>query len=87
MLHISVALFALDPATADPDIVPTTDNRTTICTSFDDRVVLGNIGFSRGCHYWEVTTDRYDGNPDPAVMWRDQRTGRGAGGGPPSREK
>lgn len=62
-----VAWFALDPVTAHPDIVLTNDNTTTTCTSFDDRVVLGNIGFSRGCHYWEVTIDRYDGNPDPAV--------------------
>lgn len=62
-----VAWFTLDPATAHPDIVLTNDNATTTCTSFDDRVVLGNIGFSRGCHYWEVTIDRYDGNPDPAV--------------------
>lgn len=62
-----VAWFSLDPATAHPDIVLTNDNSTTTCTSFDDRVVLGNIGFSRGCHYWEVTIDRYDGNPDPAV--------------------
>lgn len=64
---ILVAWFSLDPATAHPDIVLTNDNSTTTCTSFDDRVVLGNIGFSRGCHYWEVTIDRYDGNPDPAV--------------------
>lgn len=64
---VTVAWFTLDPATAHPDIVLTNDNATTTCTSFDDRVVLGNIGFSRGCHYWEVTIDRYDGNPDPAV--------------------
>ena len=67
MLHISVAWFTLDPATAHPDIVLTDDNTATTCTSFDDRIVLVNIGFSRGCHYWEVTIDRYDGNPDPAV--------------------
>lgn len=35
-------------------------------TSFDPRVFLGSVGFSRGVHYWEVTIDRYDGNSDPA---------------------
>ena len=62
-----MAWFALDPVTAHPDIVLTNDSMTSTCTSFDDRVVLGDIGFARGRHYWEVTVDRYNGNPDPAV--------------------
>jgi tripartite motif-containing protein 9/67 len=36
------------------------------CVSFEDRVVLGSIGFSKGIHYWECTIDRYDNQPDPA---------------------
>lgn len=34
--------------------------------SFENRVILGDVGFSRGRHYWEITVDRYEGNPDPA---------------------
>jgi tripartite motif-containing protein 9/67 len=36
------------------------------CTSFEDRVILGSIGFTKGVHYWEITVDRYDNQPDPA---------------------
>ena len=64
---VLVAWFALDPKTSHPDILLTNQNSTCTCTSFDDRVVLGDIGFARGKHYWEITIDRYDGNPDPAM--------------------
>lgn len=36
------------------------------CTCSENRVVLGNIGFSKGIHYWEITIEKYTSNPDPA---------------------
>lgn len=57
----------MDKETAHPEIILSNDNSTATCTSYDDRVVLGSAGFSKGCHYWEITIDRYDGNPDPAM--------------------
>ncbi|XP_056914573.1 E3 ubiquitin-protein ligase TRIM9 isoform X3 [Takifugu flavidus] len=62
----TVAWFTFDPASAHPDIVLSNDNLTVTCSSYDDRVVLGNSAFSRGVHYWEMTLDRYDNHPDPA---------------------
>ena len=34
--------------------------------SFEDRVILGSVGFQKGVHYWEITIDRYDNQPDPS---------------------
>ncbi|XP_029685449.1 LOW QUALITY PROTEIN: E3 ubiquitin-protein ligase TRIM9 [Takifugu rubripes] len=62
----TVAWFTFDPASAHPDIMLSNDNLTVTCSSYDDRVVLGNSAFSRGVHYWEMTLDRYDNHPDPA---------------------
>ncbi|KAM9294134.1 E3 ubiquitin-protein ligase TRIM9 isoform 1-T1 [Gastrophryne carolinensis] len=61
-----VAWFAFDPGSAHSDIIFSNDNFTVTCNSYDDRVVLGNTGFSKGVHYWELTIDRYDNHPDPA---------------------
>ncbi|XP_036162565.1 E3 ubiquitin-protein ligase TRIM9 isoform X5 [Myotis myotis] len=61
-----VAWFAFDPGSAHADIIFSNDNLTVTCSSYDDRVVLGKTGFSKGVHYWEITVDRYDNHPDPA---------------------
>ncbi|XP_041467908.1 E3 ubiquitin-protein ligase TRIM9-like isoform X3 [Lytechinus variegatus] len=61
-----VAWFHPDPRTAHKDIIFSNENMTLTCNNQDDRVVLGNVGFSKGVHYWEVTIDRYDNHPDPA---------------------
>ncbi|KAM4662596.1 E3 ubiquitin-protein ligase TRIM9 isoform 7-T7 [Discoglossus pictus] len=63
---VAVAWFAFDPGSAHPDIIFSNDNLTVTCNSYDDRVVLGKTGFSKGVHYWELTIDRYDNHPDPA---------------------
>lgn len=52
--------------TAHPEIVLSNENLTVSCDSYEHRVVLGSIGFSRGIHYWEVTINKYDNNADPA---------------------
>uniref|UniRef100_G1LUE8 Tripartite motif containing 9 n=1 Tax=Ailuropoda melanoleuca TaxID=9646 RepID=G1LUE8_AILME len=61
-----VAWFAFDPGSAHADIIFSNDNLTVTCSSYDDRVVLGKTGFSKGVHYWELAVDRYDNHPDPA---------------------
>jgi len=61
-----VAWFAFDPGSAHADIIFSNDNLTVTCSSYDDRVVLGKTGFSKGVHYWELTVDRYEYLPDPA---------------------
>ncbi|KAM6181842.1 E3 ubiquitin-protein ligase TRIM9 isoform 22-T22 [Erethizon dorsatum] len=65
-VQMKVAWFAFDPGSAHSDIVFSNDNLTVTCSSYDDRVVLGKTGFSKGVHYWELTIDRYDNHPDPA---------------------
>lgn len=62
----AVAWFTFDSASSHPDIILSNDNLTVTCNSYDDRVIMGNTGFSRGVHYWEMTIDRYDNHPDPA---------------------
>ncbi|XP_078452508.1 LOW QUALITY PROTEIN: E3 ubiquitin-protein ligase TRIM9-like [Lampetra planeri] len=67
VLHTSeVAWFSLDPSSAHQDVILSNGNLTASCSSYDERVVLGSAGFTRGVHYWEVTVDRYDNHPDPA---------------------
>ncbi|KYO31322.1 E3 ubiquitin-protein ligase TRIM9 isoform X1 [Alligator mississippiensis] len=63
---VAVAWFSFDPSSAHTDIIFSNDNLTITCNSYDDRVVLGKTGFSKGLHYWELSIDRYDNHPDPA---------------------
>ena len=62
----TVAWFSLDPSTAHDDVLFSNDNMTATSSSFDNRVVLGSVGFSRGVHYWVFAIDRYENNKDPA---------------------
>ena len=57
----------MDPSTAHPDTLFDNDNLTITCSSYNDRVVLSNVGFSKGVHYWEIHIDRYDNKPDPCI--------------------
>ncbi|XP_067681713.1 E3 ubiquitin-protein ligase TRIM9-like [Haliotis asinina] len=62
-----VAWFTFDNTTTHPDIMFTNNNLSITCNSFDHRVALGTVGFSKGIHYWEVTIDRYDSHTDPSI--------------------
>lgn len=62
-----VAWFSLDPFSAHPDILFSNDNQTATCNSYEHRILLGGVGFSKGVHYWEVVIDRYDSHSDPAI--------------------
>ncbi|KAK3859431.1 hypothetical protein Pcinc_034463 [Petrolisthes cinctipes] len=57
-----IAWFGYD--TQHPDHILSEDGRTLRCDSYEHRVALGSVGFSRGCHYWEFKVERYDGNAD-----------------------
>ncbi|CAN7999812.1 unnamed protein product [Ixodes hexagonus] len=65
VLHTAeVAWFTLDPGSCHPDVVLSEENVTARCESYEHRVVLGSLGFSRGVHYWEATVDRCDNDAD-----------------------
>ncbi|KAJ8672536.1 hypothetical protein QAD02_003795 [Eretmocerus hayati] len=58
------------------------DGMSVSCEGYEHRVVLANVGFSRGLHYWELTIDRYHSDTDPAFgiaradVSRDQMLGK-----------
>jgi tripartite motif-containing protein 9/67 len=78
VLFSLVYWFTFNPRIAHPDIqfLSTTsaisnDNHygfdSITCLSSQERVALGSRGFRNGIHYWEITIQRYDDKPDPAV--------------------
>lgn len=64
IFFISVAWFTYE--SSHPDVTISATGFTVSCDSYEHRVVLGSVGFSRGAHYWEYTLERYDGNADIA---------------------
>ncbi|XP_076365257.1 E3 ubiquitin-protein ligase TRIM9-like isoform X2 [Tachypleus tridentatus] len=60
-----VAWFNMDPVSAHSDIILSNDNQTVTSNTYEHRVVLGNLGFSQGVHYWEFVIDKYNMNADP----------------------
>ncbi|XP_064095508.1 E3 ubiquitin-protein ligase TRIM9-like isoform X3 [Macrobrachium nipponense] len=60
----AVAWFTFETNHADHTL---SENGCTVsCDSYEHRVALGSVGFSRGIHYWEFHIERYDGNADIA---------------------
>ncbi|XP_076800799.1 E3 ubiquitin-protein ligase TRIM9-like [Clavelina lepadiformis] len=61
-----VAHFQLDPKQTHEDIKLSNNNTSVTSDSYDSRVVIGSVGFSKGIHYWEFSIDQYEAKPDPA---------------------
>ena len=78
---VAVAWFSFDAENKHKEVSLTNSNMTATCRSFDDRLVLGSVGFSRGVHYWEIVIDRFVGDCDPSFgiarvdVAKDQRIG------------
>lgn len=60
----SVAWFVLE--NDHSDLILSEEATTISCDSYEHRVSLGSVGFSRGNHYWEFVLNNYDGNADIA---------------------
>ena len=81
-MFFTVAWFSLDLHTAHKDIILSNNNLTVSSNSYDDHIVLGSVGFSRGVHYWEWRVNRYSSDTDPCFgvarfdVPKDQRIGR-----------
>ena len=64
-----MAVFRFDKERSHTDIILTHENRTITCTSFENRVALCDVGFSRGKHYWQVHIDRYEGKLQKEILF------------------
>ena len=56
----------MDPSTTLPDVLFSNDNMTVTSSSYDDRVILGDVALTNGVHFWQFIVDRYENNKDPA---------------------
>ena len=63
---IAVAWFTFEPSLVPQGVRLSNQNLTVTSDSYEPRIILGNIGFSRGVHYWEFVVDKYDASADPS---------------------
>uniref|UniRef100_A0A2P2I4H5 E3 ubiquitin-protein ligase TRIM9-like n=2 Tax=Hirondellea gigas TaxID=1518452 RepID=A0A2P2I4H5_9CRUS len=64
-LHTAeVACFTME--SNHPDLVLSEEGFRVSCDSYEHRVCVGGVGFSRGVHYWEFSLINYDTNADIA---------------------
>ncbi|XP_023315165.1 E3 ubiquitin-protein ligase TRIM9 isoform X2 [Trichogramma pretiosum] len=74
--------WALSAPGVPQEISMSEDCMSAACEGYEHRVVLSNVGFSRGIHYWEISIDRYHSDTDPAFgiaradVSRDQMLGK-----------
>ena len=64
MKFFTVAWFTLE--TSHNDLIVSEEGATVHCDSYEHRIAIGSVGFSRGVHYWQFFIDKYDGNADIA---------------------
>ncbi|XP_064122435.1 E3 ubiquitin-protein ligase TRIM9-like isoform X2 [Macrobrachium nipponense] len=60
----ATAWFSLDRTLSHPECRLVGDGAGVTCESYEHRVALASVGFSRGRHYWQFTVDSYDANAD-----------------------
>ncbi|KAK0041163.1 E3 ubiquitin-protein ligase TRIM9, partial [Biomphalaria pfeifferi] len=63
----TLARFTFDTSATHQDVVVSNGKMTITCSTFDHRIAIATVGFSKGVHYWELTFDRYDNDTDPSV--------------------
>ncbi|XP_018011549.1 E3 ubiquitin-protein ligase TRIM9 isoform X2 [Hyalella azteca] len=64
-LHTSeVAWFFMERS--HPDVNVSEEGTRVSCDSYEHRISLGSVAFSRGCHYWQYKLLTYDTNADIA---------------------
>ncbi|XP_042891724.1 E3 ubiquitin-protein ligase TRIM9-like [Penaeus japonicus] len=60
----ATAWFSLDRTLSHPECRLIAGGAGVTCESYEHRVALASVGFSRGRHYWQFTVDSYDANAD-----------------------
>ena len=59
-----VAWFFMEQSHSDLSVCE--EGMRVSCDSFEQRVCVGSVGFSRGSHFWQFTILTYDTNADIA---------------------